>query len=587
MLNGNQQFSFQAPQSYYYLWHLAALGVIDATFGSPGPGGEIDYSSPTIDGSVWDTIAQAYPTANAPATIALIDVGVSRSHPNLKSRLDTVKSIDLVSHPYGAKYVAAPAANPYDPEVKAAFFADLSTAGLGALNLSGHETGYLNSLIAELMASEGVVHTLIEADETFGSHGTAVAGLAIGEPAVTVQGDPAQAAADVLISDDGNAGPNPNRNSIPYFGVDPFSRLISIRTGFEQQPDQFITAFLYAYTNGADVILLPRGLPDPLRSVINPKPELSQDLDERSNWERADLFARLEETTPLASEIRPHAVGKTANRDVAWNILAKLIVAISRKVPVICAAGNGGESQMIYPANLAAANNGIVAVGAVTPNGYRSGYSNYGAKLTLVAPSDDLEIYTRHQLRIDRTDPMVEQHFYHPGKGQVIPHSHFSLLTTDLPGTFGYAGGSEPYSSILPPYDNPGIGGGYYTAFGGTSGAAALVAGVAALVARANKAKHGPAAKLDGLSSKAILIAASDQNAAVKPGATPLTPDPMNADDEPMKGKGYFFGAGLLDAGKAVAAVLNAETGPQAVHWLAAEGSNLAPPRQVALALIR
>ncbi|PWK65839.1 S8 family serine peptidase [Aminobacter sp. AP02] len=558
MLNGNQQFSFQAPQPYYYLWHLAALGVIDATFAPPGPGSETDYSSPAIGGTVWDTIAQAFPAADTPATIALIDVGVSRSHPNLKSRLDTVRSIDLVSHPYGAKYVAAPAANPYDPEVKAPFFADLSTAGLGSLNLSGPETGYLNSLIADLMASEGIVHTLIEGDETFGSHGTAVAGLAIGEPAITHQGDPAPAPADVLKSADGTALPNPNRHTIPYFGVDPFSRLISIRTGFEQQPDQFITAFLYAYTNGVDVILLPRGLPDPVRSIINPKPELSQDLDERVNWERADLFARLEEATPLASEIRPHAVGKTANREIAWNILAKLIVAISRKVPVICAAGNGGESQLIYPANLAAANNGIIAVGAVTPHGYRSGYSNYGAKLTLVAPSDDFEVYTRHQLRVDRTDPMVDQHFYHPGTGEVIPHSHFSLLTTDLPGVFGNAGGSDPHSSILPPLDNPGIGGGYYTAFGGTSGAAALVAGVAALVARANKAKHGPTAKLDGLSSKSILVAACNQNAAVKPGETPLTPDPMNADNEPAKGKGYFFGAGLLDAGKAVATVLGA-----------------------------
>ncbi|GAA4112434.1 S8 family serine peptidase [Aminobacter aganoensis] len=555
MANGNQ-FSFQAPQSYYYLWHLAALGVVDATFGPLSPGGDIDFSSPDINGSVWDTIAQAFPAANTPATIALIDVGVSRSHPNLKSRLDTVKSIDLVSHPHGAKYVAAPAASPYDPEVKAAFFAGLSTAGLGALNLTGPETGYFNSLIAELAASEGVVHTLIEGDETFGSHGTAVAGLAVGEPAATVAPDPAIVLPDVLNGDDGSVVPNPNRNTLPYFGVDPFSRLISIRTGFEQQPDQFITAFLYAFASGADVILLPRGLPDPNRGALNPKPELSQDLDERQNWERADLFARLEEATPPASEIRPHAVGKTANRDLAWNILAKLIVAISRKVPVVCAAGNDGESQLIYPASLAAANNGIVAVGAVTPNGYRSGYSNYGTKLTLVAPSDDFEIYTRHQLRVDRTDPMVEQHFYHPGTGKVIPHSHFSLLTTDLPGTFGYAGGSDPYSSILPPHDNPGIGGGYYTAFGGTSGAAALVAGVAALLARANKAKQGPAAKLDGLSSKSILVAACDQNAIVKPGTTPLTPDPMNADNEPTKGKGYFFGAGLLDAGKAVAAVL-------------------------------
>ncbi|RYZ34052.1 MAG: peptidase S8, partial [Sphingobacteriales bacterium] len=85
-------------------------------------------------------------------------------------------------------------------------------------------------------------------------------------------------------------------------------------------------------------------------------------------------------------------------------------------------------------------------------------------------------------MRIDRTNPMVGLHAYDPGTGVAIPHSHLSLLTTDLPGSFGYAEGSEPYSSVFPPLDNPGLGGGYYTSFGGTSGAAALVAGAAALV---------------------------------------------------------------------------------------------------------
>ncbi|ODT04341.1 MAG: hypothetical protein ABS58_16175 [Mesorhizobium sp. SCN 65-20] len=557
MPNGNQPFSFEAPLPYYYLWHLAALGVITATPPQPRPDGTAaDPASPTIDGTVWDAIAHKFPAADTPATIALIDVGVSRSHPNLKSRLDMVKSIDLVSHPYGAKTVAAQAASPFDPEVKQAFFAGLSSSGLGSMSLTAPETNYFDSLVAELKASEGVLRTLIEGDETFGTHGTAVAGLAVGEPAVVIPPDPTPVLPETLLGELSGPAPNPNRNTVPFFGVDPFSKLISIRTGFEQNPDQFIAAFLYAFTNGADVILLPRGIPDPVRGALNPKPELSQGLDDRANWERADLFARLEEATPPSAELRPYAVGKTANRDLAWGVLAKLIVAVSKKVPIVCAAGNDGESQLIYPANLAAGTNGIISVGAVTPHGFRSGYSNYGAKLTLVAPSDDFEIYTRHQTRIDRTDPTIEHHHYDPGKGQVIPHSHFGLLTTDLPGTFGYAGGADPYSAILPPYDNPGIGGGYYTAFGGTSGAAALVAGVAALVARANKAKNGPTARLDGVAAKGILVAACDENAAVKPGTTPLTPDPMNSDNEPSKGKAYFFGAGLLNAGKAVKAVI-------------------------------
>ena len=55
---------------------------------------------------------------------------------------------------------------------------------------------------------------------------------------------------------------------------------------------------------------------------------------------------------------------------------------------------------------------------------------------------------------------------------------------------------------------------------------------------------------------KALLVAACDRDAIVAPGATSLQPDPMNADDEPEKGKAYFFGAGLLHAGRAVDAVL-------------------------------
>jgi len=544
--------SFTPPRPFYYLWHLIALGVITADFGPADANGEFDIASPDITGTAWDAIQAAHPNASAPARIAMIDIGASRKHPNLKNRIDADLSLDLVSHPYGSRTVVDPAATTFGPEAKHAFFAGLTTAGLGALGMSAAENAYLSSLVTELAASEGVIRTLADVDETFGSHGTGAAGLAVAEPAILGGGLPSDPA--VILSEGADTALSSNANVLPYFGVDPFSLLVSIRTGFAQNADQFIAAFLYAWKSGADVILLPRGIPDPVRGALVPKPELSSNLNDRHNWERADLFARLEEAT--TGELTPLAVGKVANRDLPWNVLAKLIVAISRKIPVVCAAGNDGESQLIYPANQAAANNGIIAVGAVTAKGYRSGYSNYGAGLTLVAPSDDGEVYTRHQMRIDRTNPMVGLHAYDPGRGAVVPHSHLSLLTTDLPGSFGYAEGSGPHSSVFPPLENPGYGGGYYTSFGGTSGAAALVAGVAALISRAHKAKHGPAAKLNGTASKAALVAASHQQAVVLPGAGVLTPDPMNADDEPSKGSTYYFGAGLLNAGQAVDAVL-------------------------------
>lgn len=86
------------------------------------------------------------------------------------------------------------------------------------------------------------------------------------------------------------------------------------------------------------------------------------------------------------------------------------MLAISRKIPIVCAAGNDAESQLIYPAALAADDNGIIAVGAVTAEGFRSGYSDYGEGLTLVAPLDDYEVYNRHQSRLDRSDPLLAMH---------------------------------------------------------------------------------------------------------------------------------------------------------------------------------
>lgn len=548
------------PPAYYFLWHLVALGVIEAEFGpvTTGADGLSATASPTITGTVWDMIATAFPQASGPAVVALIDVGVSKLHPNLRTRIDP-RSIDLASHRHGATTQPADSANPHEREEEAPFFAGLDISGLGALGLGADDTAFLSALVGELTASKGVVRQLADGDETFGSHGTAVAGLVVGEPAAVIESDaepaPPSVAPELLASSNGEAlSICPNPGVLPYFGVDPFSRLISIRTSFDTDPEQFIAAFLHAWNCGADVILLPRGLPDPIRSRVQPKPELAQDHHLRANRGKADLFARLAEEGAAGSEIDPHAASASGARE--WTILEKLIVAISRKVPVICAAGNDGESQIIYPARLAAADNGVVAVGAVTPNGLRSGYSNYGDGLTLVAPADDGEVFNRHQLRRDTTHPAANVDYYDPGRGQVLPFSSYALVTTDLPGIYGYEAGSPPRSARVPPFVAPGTGGGYYTTFGGTSGASALVAGVAALAARANKAKNGAAARLDGLQAKAILVDACHHATPVRPGTAQLAPDPMNADDEPTKGPAYYFGAGLLDAQSVVDTVL-------------------------------
>lgn len=552
-----------APMNYYYLWHLTALGVIDADYGSPPivPPSEDETAArpvpdPQIGGSVWDTIAAAGPLH--PARVALIDVGVAPDHPNLRTRLDREASIDLTSHRYGSRVAdILDATSSFDLEDKQSFFAGLDITPLGTLGLSNDDREYLEDIVAEYAASQGVVRRLFHPESLFAPHGTCCAGLIVGEPAVAAaDGEPPELPESAFYSDDSTPCPSANRNVIPYFGIDPFSRLISIRTSFEDDVQQFIAAFLYAYHQGVDVIVLPRGLPDPKRSRVIPKNELKADLERWKNQIAADLFARISLAEQGSVELEPKAPQRGSNPDRAWHILKQLIIAISQHIPIVCAAGNSGESQLIYPANLAADDNGIIAVGAVTVEGYRSGYSNYGEGLTVVAPSDDDEVFNRHQLRIDRLSPFAAQHDHRAFELREYQYSHFSLLTTDLPGSFGYNRGADPWSSIVPFGANSGIGGGYYTTFGGTSGASAEVGGICALIQRAHKSQNSGDARLSGPAVKSILQATARLDSAVTPGIRALTADCMNADGEDALEMSYFFGFGLPNVSAAVAAVL-------------------------------
>lgn len=538
-----------SPPRFYWLWHLAALKVINADFGPiPGVVPPQDQTAlrpepaPTIGSTVWDTIPKA---GQVHATVALIDTGVSRAHPNLASRIDVARSIDLTSHRYGAQTEPVlPGTSSATREEKRSYFGGLSIDTLGPLHLESHELEYLESMVAEYRASQGVVRRMIDAEETFAAHGTACAGLIVGEPALVTATGPATTIADASI--------NPNTNLLPYFGVDPHSKLISIRTSFEADPYQFIAAFLYAWSCKVDVIVMPRGLPDPTRAPLQPKNDLMADLETWRGRQAADLYARLGAEGPPQPDANAAQHGHLPDRP--WKILQHLIISISRHIPVVCAAGNDGESQLIYPARLADDDNGIIAVGAVTAEGFRSGYSNYGDGLTVVAPSDDYEVYNRHQTRLDRSDPLLEMHDYSVGAAREFAFSPLDLVTTDLPGVFGYDGGVAPWSSVLPGQGNVGVGGGYYTAFGGTSGASSLIGGLVLLAQRARRAQS--LTGLDGMQMKALLRGASSAATIVAPGFRPLTRDTMNADDEDQIDPEYFFGAGLPDAEALILAAL-------------------------------
>ena len=486
--------------TYHYLWHLAALGVIEQ-----GQDGD-------ITGTLWDDIAAKGPVR--PSTVVMIDVGCGFDHPNLRHRVDTGASIDFTATAGGQRYRTTG-----EP---ACAFEGLDTSGLRLDGLAAGDLALFDEVVQHLQSTRCSTRQSGDVEAMFASHGTAVAGLVVGGPELQAEG----------------AEPTPG--ILPYFGADPFSRLISIRTGFEDDPLQFISALLYAWAQSPDVIAMPRGLPDPDGARLAPKQDFQAELEHWQNHEAADLLHRIERLRASAGGARPNDPQRGLTAARLWRVVAALLRAISNHVPVVCAAGNEGESQLLYPANLANRENGIIAVGAVTSRGLRSGYANYGEGLTLVAPSDDMEVFNRHQMRLPAEEAAKQAHM-RPADAQSLPLSGRALLSTDLPGDFGYTDAPEPQDK-----------GGYYTPFGGTSGAAALVAGVVALLRRAERAQDAKGTVMDGRDIRDLLTRTARHD--MPGGTTPaeLRGDTMNADNEEAQPLSFFVGAGLVDAAAAL-----------------------------------
>ena len=103
---------------------------------------------------------------------------------------------------------------------------------------------------------------------------------------------------------------------------------------------------------------------------------------------------------------------------------------------------------------------GLITVGACNNKGYRSRYSQYGDGLDLVAPSDDAQ----------PSNPSADA-----GKGPTSTLGTLSIATTDIAGIGGYNQDQSLYTLSTNEFG-----------FGGTSAAAAQVAGVVALMLTKN-----------------------------------------------------------------------------------------------------
>lgn len=443
----NETARLRPCPSYHALWHLAYIGVV-----KPKPAtkatGQIHQDIMIGDSPIWDQINAARPTE--PTRVAILDNSVDWNHPNLKEAIDKDRMIDFTSAPLGA--FANNIAN-------AVNWAGIGTAA--AISDAFDNTHIVGSLFdalkARLQARSAISPATpptkydIQAaiSPRFSAHGTAIAGLIGARPAITERTPQAEATAMAATRKPFSVPvPEIKKENHPYAGVDPFCEMVPISMSFDDDPEQFILGLLYAFMIKADVIVLPRDFPDREKSP----PHIALDID--------------------------------AANEEKYEALNTLIIELSKKIPIVCAAGNDRMAKVIYPARLSAGNNGIISVGPHTWTGHASGFAplndrSVGSPIDIYAPSGDGEVLEEDEVRLDFTAPAIDEHYYDEEtieKAKLAPvFSPQQIVTTDVSGNYGYNFRSPDVA------DDPNDFGRNYTTFSGTSAASAIVAGMISL----------------------------------------------------------------------------------------------------------
>jgi subtilisin family serine protease len=260
-------------------------------------------------------------------------------------------------------------------------------------------------------------------------------------------------------------------------GIAPECKVVPIRISSNFEIKSLISALNYASEVG-DVLVLARSLPR------------TEDVRRESAFK--------EVAVSKAVSLESHGK-ETARPSQAWpgdeKKIEEALEQVAKKIPVICAGGNNGTSSPAYPATIA----GMIVVGACNEKGYRATYSDFGDPVWIVAPSNDVPVEDEDivrqtveeaklradeaaidQAREKREDPaaFVEQmQSSFERELKVDRLGELAIATTDNRGPFGY--NVDPVSDYC-------LAKGNYP-FGGTSAAAAEVAGVVALMLSAKR----------------------------------------------------------------------------------------------------
>ena len=464
-------------EPYKALWHLQEIGVLD----------ELEsYSS-----SAWDQAQACNKQNGAETRVALIDTSVAAHHPNLEHSIDQDLAIDFFSNRLGT-LVASKC-----ERLREFLGADQQKLPehlpSGAKDLWDALIKHLKNTLSSSPVDTGFASKVQHATRpSFSAHGTAMAGL--------IGARPLNASDSKIAQRIPRNGEKPDLG-FAYAGVDPFCKIVPISTNFDPEPEQLILTILYSVLIGADLIVLARDFPTPKSLVLDGEDATQEELSNALG------------------------VGLTDEEMQGWALLEDLLLVVSDRIPIVCAAGNGGDDNVLYPASLAAANNGILSVGARTALRRPASYTPVSDSITIYAPSGDGERLDQGMRRVDtvsvnyrpedhsslyRKD--LQTHLRLPGKdAPLAPVSAFSpldLISTDVPGRAGY--NSSPFSQVFGEGEEVLDYRSCFCRFSGTSGAVAVVAGFLSLAISAGKATVGEPG--DGKKLKAALTNSQQSN---------------------------------------------------------------------------
>ncbi|OCX66909.1 hypothetical protein BFP70_03525 [Thioclava sp. SK-1] len=498
------------PTTRHYLWHLERIGLLNGRRA----------------GRLWQRAAQ-----ENPVTVALIDTGIDTGHPNFGDAL-IAPQIDFGPDPYGVIYepalphcaqlrhllgavdqpdipaqllkdvcvelmaLAAPPGGTLDGMTQTiAQITDPNTpdmangAGRRALATAllrpgvappsapapapqaqaglAHLTTGLSGLsqaqrdewgrIATALAAPPKQVPIEDPSRFFGAHGTGCAGLIAGRVAASDLRD---------------------RKGVPpvrYAGANPFCNLISYATPYSHEILPVLSALVRAYLSGAEVIVMPRGLPDPgARAAVNAgSPYLTRSEAEGNETLRDTDLARL-------ALLKSHQA-----------VFEALLAKIAQERYVILAAGNDGLSQQVsYPGQVMLTNSSTVIVtGAVNDRDKLSSYSNVMSGL-LYMLSDDAFAVDDARFAVNTHSFTGSDYDYSPHTARENSFSPWGILTLDLRGSYGYASGLNEDPDIADEdFDSSGL----YTLMGGTSVACSLMGGlVSALIQAGDLPRTAP-----------------------------------------------------------------------------------------------